>query len=169
MSLDDRMQDVRSLTRSFACAFRGVWYCIAVGRNMRIHLVTACYVLVFSVFYRFSAAEYAVLLLTIGAVLAAETFNTAVEAVVNMETPHYDPMARAAKDTAAGAVLITALAALAVGLVLFWRPAVLWGILCFLVSHMFWGVLFLASLPVTGLFIFFFPMRKKVRRLRSVR
>lgn len=169
MSLDDRVQEVRSLTRSFRCAFRGVWFCVVGERNMRIHLVVAAYVLVFSVFYGFSAAEYAVLLLAIGMVIGAEAINTAVEAIVNMEAQHYDRLARLAKDAAAGGVLVCAIFAAAVGLLLFIKPSVICHIAYFLVSHPVWGLVFLASLPAGAVFIFLFPFKKNVRRFLSGR
>ncbi len=148
---------IRSLQKSFRDAFRGVAFCMKNERNMRIHMVVGAYMLCFSPFFHLSAAEYAVLLLTIAMVLFAEAVNTAVEAVINLHTQWYDNLARIGKDVAAGAVLICAFFAAVVGFVLFFHPATLLFIIEYLFSHLFFGFLFLVSLPLTGIFIFFFP------------
>ena len=71
---------------------------------------------------RLSAPEWAILVLTIGAVLAAETFNTVIETVVDLVSPEHHELAKAAKDTAAGAVLLLAMAAVVVGLLILGPP-----------------------------------------------
>lgn len=114
-------QERRALFKSFLYAFRGVRFCVKNERNMRIHLAAAVFVTAFSLVYGLTPGEYAVLFLTMGAVVAAEAVNTAVEAVVNLESPSYNELARIAKDVAAGAVLLTALSACAVGVCLFFR------------------------------------------------
>lgn len=155
-------QQVRSLRRSFRNAFRGVAFCVRNERNMRIHLVAGAYVLAFSPFFHLSKAEYGVLLLTIALVLCTEAVNTAIEAAINLQAQWYDNLARIGKDTAAGAVLICAAFAAAVGFVLFFRPATLLFIIEYLFGHLFFGFLFLVSLPLAAVFIFFFPFQ--VRR-----
>lgn len=169
MNLDGRMQGVRSLTRSFRYAFRGVWFCIRTGRNMRIHLVTAAYVIVFSNFFGLSPAEYAVLLLAVGLVITAEAINTAVEEIVNLHTQHYDNLARLAKDIAAGAVLICAIFAVAIGFILFYRPEKLREIVNILSTNLFGSIVFLVSLPVSVAFIFCFPFKTNRRRYKNGR
>lgn len=161
MSTVDRARRVRSLAKSFACAWRGIVFCVKNERHMRIHLTVGAYVLVFAQFYRFSAITYALLLLTIAIVIAAEAFNTAIEAIVNLETQSYDNLARIAKDVAAGAVLICAVFAAAVGIILFLKPATILYILNYLATHWLWCGLFLISLPAAAAFIFFFPLRKR--------
>lgn len=153
MMSEERTLGVRSLAKSFRNAFRGIVFCVKNERNMRIHLSAAAYVLVFSPFFHLSAAEYALLLTVICMVLSAETVNTAIEAAINLQTQWYDNLARIGKDVAAGAVLICAVFAVAVGLVLFLRPPVLLAIVCFLIGNPLWGVLFLLTLPADILFI----------------
>jgi len=75
---------------------------------MRIHFITAIVVLLAVLFLKVTPLEFALLALSILSVLCAEMFNTAVEAVVDLVSPGYHPLAKIAKDTAAGAVLITA-------------------------------------------------------------
>lgn len=154
---------IRSLHKSFRDAFRGVAFCIKNERNMRIHLVVGGYMLCFSPFFHLTAAEYAVLLLAIALVLFAETVNTALEAVINLQAQWYDNLARIGKDVAAGAVLICAIFAAAVGFVLFLRPAILLFIVEYMLSHLFLGFWFLVSLPLAGAFIFFFPFNGRKR------
>jgi len=75
---------------------------------MRIHFIAAIAVLLAVLFLKVSPLEFALLALSILSVLCAEMFNTAIEAVVDLVSPGYHPLAKIAKDTAAGAVLITA-------------------------------------------------------------
>lgn len=154
---------IRSLRKSFRDAFRGVAFCIKNERNMRIHLVVGAYMLCFSPFFHLSKAEYAVLLLAIALVLFAETVNTALEAVINLQAQWYDNLARIGKDVAAGAVLICAFFAAVVGFVLFLQPATLLFIIEYLFSHLYFGFLFLISLPLAGIFIFLFPFNGRKR------
>ena len=74
---------------------------------MRIHFIAAIFVLLAVLFLKVTPLEFALLALSILAVLCAEMFNTAIEAIVDLVSPDYHPLAKNAKDTAAGAVLIT--------------------------------------------------------------
>lgn len=103
---------------SFRHAARGVWLLLAQP-NARIHLAAALGVIVLALVLRVSAGDWALLVLAITAVLAAEAINTAVERVVDLVSPEWSSLARDAKDLAAACVLITAIGAVAVGLVVF--------------------------------------------------
>lgn len=166
MTREDGARQVRSLAMSFVYAFRGVGYCIRTGRNMRIHLVVTVYVLAFAPFYRFETAEFLLLLVAIGLVLFAETVNTAIEVLVDMEKPCYNISARIVKDVAAGAVLICAVFAAAVGVILFGKPDVLAHIGRTLWENWPLGVLFLFSLPAAAVFIFRRPVPSGPRPVR---
>ena len=107
----DLENQTRALGRSFLYAFRGIRFCIKNERNMRIHLAAAVFVTAFSLAYRLEPLGYAVLFLAMGAVISFEAVNTALEALVNLASPAYHNLARIAKDVAAGAVFIAALAA----------------------------------------------------------
>lgn len=158
---------VRSLARSFKNAGRGVLYCVKNERNMRIHLVVATYVLIFSPFYAFTQAQYLVLLLTIGIVIFAETVNTAIEVLVNLETQCYDHLARIAKDVAAGAVLICAIFAAAVGIILYLKPLTIMYIAHFFVVNPILGALFIVSLPAAIAFIMGLPQRANFIKIKN--
>lgn len=114
--------EVYSLVKSFSYAARGWFFCVKNERNMRIHTVVSIAVLLFSLVFGLTMPEYAVLIVTMALVLTCEMINTAIEALVNLETGAYDHLARVAKDVAAGAVFVMSIAALAVGFVLFLKP-----------------------------------------------
>ena len=82
---------------------------------MRNHFISAVVVLLAALFMRVTVIEFALLALSILFVLFAELFNTAVEAVVDLVSPDYHPLAKIAKDTAAGGVLIAAIGAAIMG------------------------------------------------------
>ena len=105
--------------RSFVFAGQGVWHAVRHQRNMRVHLVAAVAAVVAGLVLKISAVAWACVLLAIGLVLTAEMLNTVVESLVDLYTDEYHPLAKIAKDTAAGAVLVSSLAALAVGLAVF--------------------------------------------------
>lgn len=113
---------MKKFLRGFKFAFKGILYCIKNERNMRIHTVIAVYVLVFARFFELSKTDYAILIITIAAVMAAEAFNTSLERIANRFGMEYNRLNEAAKDTAAGAVLILALGAVGVALCLFTDP-----------------------------------------------
>jgi diacylglycerol kinase (ATP) len=108
------------LLKSFRYALDGLRYTVSTQRNMRIHFLVALCVLFFSLYLPLSKVEVLVLFVTIALVLFAELINTAVEAVVDMVTEEFHPLARVAKDVAAGAVLITAGLAVIVGISVFY-------------------------------------------------
>jgi diacylglycerol kinase (ATP) len=103
-----------SLLQSFNHAFQGLVESVRRERNMRIHLSVAFVVLIVSLFLNLSKLELAAVFIAIAFVLAAELVNTAIEAVVDIVTDEYHHRAKAAKDLAAGGVLVAAINALAV-------------------------------------------------------
>ncbi|HWE63923.1 MAG TPA: diacylglycerol kinase family protein [Chloroflexota bacterium] len=102
---------------AFGYAWQGIVYVVRTQRNARVHLAIAGLVLVLAALLRVTRIEWAILLLCILAVLATEMLNTVVEAIVDLITDHYHPLARIAKDVAAGTVLFTAIGAAIIGLV----------------------------------------------------
>lgn len=111
-----------SVWQSFKFAFNGIGYVLCSQRNAKIHSAITLAVLVLGAWLKISPLGWAVLALTIGVVLAAEMLNTAVEAVVDLVSPEYHPLAKIAKDAAAGAVLWLAMAAVVVGLLILGPP-----------------------------------------------
>lgn len=120
MSQDKRRNTYRgTLLRSFGYAFAGLWILIRTQRNARIHFALTALVLLLGVVSGLSRAEWMALVLTIALVLAAEAFNTAIESLVDLVSPALHPLARQSKDIGAGAVLLTAIAAVVVGVLIF--------------------------------------------------
>jgi diacylglycerol kinase (ATP) len=108
-----------SIIESFNYAIEGVVHVLRTQRNMRIHFAIAVAVLVIAVVVGVSRVELILLLLSITFVLVSEMINTAIEGTIDAATTSFDPMAKLAKDIAAGAVLISAVNAVAVGYLVF--------------------------------------------------
>jgi diacylglycerol kinase (ATP) len=104
---------------SFNYAAEGIIHVLRTQRNMRIHFAVATVVLVVAIVANVTKLELIALLISITFVLIAEMFNTAVEGAIDVATSSFDPMAKLAKDTAAGAVLIATVNAVAVGYLVF--------------------------------------------------
>lgn len=114
-----RLGLLRRRAASFGHAFRGVGAALRSEVHLQFHAVASVVTIGLGWFFRLSLGEWALVALAIGAVWAAELFNTAIEALTDLISPGYHPLAGRAKDVAAGAVLLMALGALAVGLLLF--------------------------------------------------
>jgi len=108
-----------SLFRSFNNATEGIVHAVRTQRNLWIHFAVAIVILVAAIGFGATKLELAVLLLAITFVLVAELVNTAVEAAVDVASTSFDPLAKIAKDIAAGAVLVSALNAVAIGYLVF--------------------------------------------------
>ena len=110
------------IVRSFYFAFIGLGYLFRTQRNARIELAIGVVACALGAWLRISRAEWAVIVFTIALVLILEGLNTAVEAAIDLASPNYHPLAKAAKDLAAGMVLIAAIASIAVGLLVLGPP-----------------------------------------------
>jgi diacylglycerol kinase (ATP) len=113
------MRRAPTILDSFNFAFEGIIHVLRTQRNLRIHFAIAVGVLVMALIVDVTKIELIALLLSVTFVLIAEMLNTAVEAAIDIATTSFDPMAKLAKDIAAGAVLIAAVNALAVGYIVF--------------------------------------------------
>ena len=105
--------------KSFGYAFEGILTGIRKERNMRIHTAAMILVVLAGTILGLSAVEWCICLILFGLVMALELVNTAVEAVVDLVTEEKRPLAKVAKDTAAGAVLIAAIMAAVIGCIIF--------------------------------------------------
>jgi diacylglycerol kinase (ATP) len=104
---------------SFNNAFEGIIHTLRTQRNMRIHFAVAVVVLITALIVNVTKLELIALLISITFVLLAEMVNSAVEAAIDIATTSFDPMAKLAKDIAAGSVLIASVNAIAVGYLVF--------------------------------------------------
>lgn len=107
------------LLAAFGYAFQGVWYLLSTQRNAQIHCLVAACAVALGAALRIARWEWLALVLTIALVLAAEGVNTALEAAVDVATASRHPLAKIAKDVAAGTVLICAITAVIVGCIVF--------------------------------------------------
>lgn len=107
------------IQKSFGYAFEGIFACIQKERNMKIHCVMTILVVTAGTLLHISAIEWCICLILFGLVMALELVNTAVESVVDLVTEERKPLAKIAKDTAAGAVLIAAIMAAIAGCIIF--------------------------------------------------
>lgn len=107
------------LYKSFGYAFEGIFTGIKKERNMKIHCLAMLCVVAAGLLLRISISEWCLCLVLFGLILSLELVNTAVEAVVDLVTEEKKPLAKLAKDTAAGAVLIAAIMAAGAGVLIF--------------------------------------------------
>ena len=115
---------ITKFVKSMGYALNGIFTGIKEERNVRIDIVTAFYVLLFSKFYDFTLTQNIILVLVCFNVLAFELMNTAVERAVDKPDKEHYIQAGAAKDTAAGGVLLAAIGAAVAGIMLFWNVEV---------------------------------------------
>ena len=113
------MRRAPTILDSFNFAFEGIIHVLRTQRNLRIHFAVAVVVLILALIVDVTKMELIALLISVTFVLIAEMLNTAVEAAIDIATTSFDPMAKLAKDIAAGAVLIAAINAIAVGYIVF--------------------------------------------------
>lgn len=111
----------RNLIQSFNNAVSGIIYSIRKERNMKLHIMAAVLVLLFSFIYGITRFDFLIICLTIALVLICELFNTAVEMIMDIVMDIYHPKVKIIKDIAAGAVLISAIVSLMVAYFVFFQ------------------------------------------------
>lgn len=111
--------DHPSFKKSFGFALQGFRYTLATERNIRVMLGGAAFAVVMGLVLQLDLVSWAIVLLCIGCVLAAELMNTAIETVVDLVSPEYHPLAGHAKDIAAAAVYVLSFLVAAVGVCVF--------------------------------------------------
>lgn len=107
------------LYESFGYAFEGIWTGIKKERNMKIHCLAVIIVTLIGILLQIRPYEWCICLLLFAVVMSLELVNTAIEAVVDLVTEEKKPLAKIAKDTAAGAVLIAAIVSVIIGCIIF--------------------------------------------------
>jgi len=110
---------VAERAKSFSHAGRGLLIFLKTTHNAWIHIVILIAAIILGWYLHISNTEWMMLVFAAGLVLTAEAFNTAIEIDMDLTSPEYHPSARDTKDVAAGAVLISSVAALVVGLLIF--------------------------------------------------
>lgn len=121
--MSDKYQQPHVPSRNFRDSFLnsviGLAEIFKTQRNARIILTVAIIVIILGLVFQVSLMEMAILILTVGLVFVSEVFNTMTEEILNIISPHYNHKARIIKDIAAGAVLVSCLMSLVVGVLIF--------------------------------------------------
>lgn len=120
-----KYQKTSSFWRSLGQAYRGILYSLKTQKHLQFHIFAASLVLAVAWWCRFTRVEWVLLIIAIGSVIAAEVINTAIEIVVDLVEPNFHPLAGMAKDVSAGAVLVTVIQSVVIGIYIFgpllWR------------------------------------------------
>lgn len=148
---------MKSLIKSFGYAFSGIFEALRYERNMRIHFVCMIYMYSFLFVYDFfeiTRTQLAVIFLANMAVVAAELINTAVERTVDLASEEYTKNGKIAKDTAAGAVLVCAIFAVATGIAILGQPEAFSQMLLYYREKPVMLVVFILSIIPATVFIF---------------
>lgn len=114
-----KKKGLRRFANSFSYALDGLKYAFKYEQNLIVHIIATVLVIVFGIIFHLSVIEWALCVLAIGLVIATELINTSIEAVVDLVSPEYSNLAKIAKDTAAGAVLVFSITAIILGLIVF--------------------------------------------------
>ena len=158
------MNELKAFIRSFMYAGKGIAFCFRNERNFRFHLCAAIAATAFSrICGNFSSAEFAVLALTIAAVISTELINSALEMISDTVTSAYNEGIGHAKDMAAAGVLITAIASLCVGIRMFAARG-RFGILFDFFSSSWTKILALAIYLILSYIFVFVYGNKKIRK-----
>lgn len=121
ISRDERkhQKGIKKFLLSFIYPIKGLRYAYRNEQNLAVDVGVALLVTIAGFIFKLNLVEWAILALTIGLVISCELINTAIEAVVDLVTEDYHPLAKVAKDTAAAAVFVFAIIAVIVGLIIF--------------------------------------------------
>ncbi len=114
-----RRKGLAKFLAGFGFAFSGLWHAIRSQINMKVHITIAIIAIVLGIVLHVSAIEFALIFVAIAGVLIVEMFNTVIELCVDLASPSYHPLAKTAKDVAAGAVLLSAIMAIIIALFVF--------------------------------------------------
>ncbi|AEG59427.1 diacylglycerol kinase family protein [Desulforamulus ruminis] len=106
--------------RSFLYALAGILHALKTQRNMKVHMVATFLVVTVGLFLRLSRGEWLAITFAVFLVLMAEMLNTAIEAALDLYCPRQHPLAKIAKDCAAGAVLLAAINSIIVAYLVLW-------------------------------------------------
>lgn len=121
ISRDERKKQkgLKKFINSFTYPIKGLKYAYRNEQNLAVDVGIAILVVIAGLIFKVSTVEWVILVLTIGLVISCELINTAIEAVVDLVTEEYHPLAKVAKDTSAASVFIFAIVAVIIGLIIF--------------------------------------------------
>jgi len=153
--------EIKAFFKAFTYAFSGIVQGIKSERNIRFHLCAAVTVLWLMQFYELDVSEKCIIFLCIGSVIAAELLNTAVENAVDLHGSERTPRGKAAKDCAAGAVLVMSVSAAVCGIAIFLDRAVIREIANYFAARPYAVICAVLWAAASFLFIFGFDTKKK--------
>lgn len=155
---------MKALLKSFVYAGKGIFWCIINERNMRAHFTLCVYMYTYLLCYDFfilTKTEWAIILLLNALVFSLEMVNTAVEKAVDMVTEEKHPLAKISKDAAAGAVLVSAVFAVVIGVMILGQPQAFRDMFTYYKEHIYMLVILALSLvPSFGFIIKGIPSRR---------
>ena len=115
----------RTLKQSISNALKGIAFAFRTQRNMRIHSLAGILALCLATYLRLSLTNMAIIVLTVIVVMVSEMVNTAIECATDLQaSDNFNPLVKVAKDVAAGAVWLSAIGAILIGILIF-LPAIL--------------------------------------------
>ena len=155
---------MKAFIKGFGYAFQGIWNTLINERNLRFHVSLFGYMLFFLLRYDFfsvSRVEFAVLLMMSALVMSGELINTGIEKAADAATLEKNPYVKTAKDAAAGGVLISAIFAVAVGVVILFQPEAFRKLFAYYTANPLYIVILVVTLVLDGIFILVGP--KKIR------
>lgn len=109
----------KNVISSFKYAFQGMFSALKTERNLKIHITIMILVIIVGIVLKISKIEWIICIILFGLVIGGEMFNSAIETVVDIAMPDINPKAKFAKDAAAGAVLVFAIASAIIGFMIF--------------------------------------------------
>ncbi len=148
---------MKSFLKGFVYAGRGIAYCIANERNFRVHTCFVAYMFGFlclTDFFEITRTQYAVLLALCALVLSLECVNTALERAVDLASEEISPLGKAAKDAAAGAVLVAAVFSVIAGIAIMYQPKAFSAMYEYYASHTGMLILLAASIALALVYVF---------------
>ncbi len=109
----------KKLINSFKCAIQGIRQAVKTERNVKIHITIMILVIIAGIVLKINTQEWIICIILFGLVISLELVNSAIEATVDIAMPEINEKAKVAKDVAAGAVLVSAIASAIIGLIIF--------------------------------------------------
>ena len=109
----------KKLILSFKYAFTGIFTALKKEQNMKIHFLIMSLVIILGFIYNINCMEWIICLICFALVISLEMVNTSIESTVNLITKDRTPLAKIAKDVAAGSVLVSAIISAIIGLIIF--------------------------------------------------
>lgn len=119
------MQKINRI-QSFQYAFAGLWYTLKTQRNAQIHVGIGSCIVILAFILQINLTEWTIIALTSGFVIVTEMLNTAIEGAMDFASTDYHPQIKVVKDVAAGAVLVSAITAVVIGLLILGPKLYLW-------------------------------------------